>query len=177
MNKKTVGIAVIVVLVIVILLGVGFALKAKYFNEETVDSNKSFDLTQDDSLSSGEVDTMSKEEIQEQLNKQVQEGMINISMNVNPIFEDSKSDGNLLIYNDENVNKHPQVIEIYRQDTGEMIYKSGIIPVGKRLDNDKLMMNLDAGDYKCTAYFNSVDETTGELLGKAGAEILITIQS
>ena len=96
-------------------------------------------------------------------------------MNLNPVFKDGSSEGNLLIMNEE-INRHPQVVEIYRKDTEELIYKSGAIPVGSRVETGKLLVDLDAGEYPCVAYFNSVDENTGELLGKAGAEITIIVQ-
>lgn len=134
-----------------------------------------FDLTIDDGAETGDRETMSKEEIEAMLNQKVQEGMINISMNLNPVFANGTSEGNLLIVNEE-VNRHPQVIEIYRNDTNELVYKSGLIPVGSRVDYGKLSVDLDAGEYDCVAYFNSINEETGELLGKAGAEITLIVQ-
>lgn len=134
-----------------------------------------FDLTQDGNAQEGQIEGRPVEEIQEELNRMVEEGMINISMNLNPVFKDGTSEGNLLIMNEE-INRHPQVIEIYRKDTEELIYKSGLIPVGSRVETGKLLVDLDAGEYSCVAYFNSVDENTGELLGKAGAEITVIVQ-
>ena len=134
-----------------------------------------FDLTQDGNAQEGQIEGRPVEEIQEELNRMVEEGMINISMNLNPVFKDGTSEGNLLIMNEE-INHHPQVVEIYRKDTEELIYKSGLIPVGSRVETGKLLVDLDAGEYSCVAYFNSVDENTGELLGKAGAEITVIVQ-
>lgn len=108
------------------------------------------------------------------LNEKVKQSMINISMNTNPIFENGSSAGNLLIVNNE-VNNYPQVIEIYRDDTDELIYQSKLIPVGTKIDSAKLDTDLKKGIYPCTAYFNAVDAETGALIGKAGAKISITI--
>jgi hypothetical protein len=144
--------------------------------EVPVISNKPiFDLTQDSDIEYGDRATKSKEEIQEELNQKVAEGMMNISMNLNPIFEDGNSKGNLFIVN-EKINRHPQIVEIYTKNTQELIYKSGLIPVGSRIDYAKLSVDLEKGEYPCIAYFNSINEETGDLLGKAGAEILIVIQ-
>ena len=139
------------------------------------DGRPTFDLTQDANATDGGIDGKSQEELQEELNKIVEEGMINISMNLNPVFANGAADGNLLIVNEE-INRHPQVVEIYRDDTDELIYRSGVIPVGSKIEKGKLNVDLPAGQYACTAYFNSVDENTGELLGKAGAAIEITVQ-
>ena len=135
-----------------------------------------FSLTEDEYLQNGERVTKTQEEIQAELNAKVQEGMINISMNLNPVFKSGTEKGNLLIVNEE-INHHPQVIEIYRKDTEELIYRSGLIPVGSRIEEAPLLVDLDAGRYPCVAYFHSVNENTGNLLGKAGAEIVVIIQS
>ena len=116
----------------------------------------------------------SKEEIQEELNRKVEEGMINISMNTAPVFENGTSEGNLLIVNNER-NNYPQIVYIVRKDTGDEIYRSKGIPVGSKIENAKLDVALPAGTYECVAYFNNADPNTGAILGTAGAEIVITV--
>lgn len=128
----------------------------------------------DENAEEGGLVQRSKEEIQAELNEKVQQGMINISMNTSPVFEDGQSKGNLLIVNSER-NNYPQVVYIVRKDTGDEIYRSGAIPVGSKIENAKLSVDLDAGTYDCVAYFNNVDLETGEYLGTAGAEIQITV--
>ena len=108
------------------------------------------------------------------LNRKVEEGMINISMNTAPVFEDGDSAGSLMIVN-ESVNTYPQVVEIIRNDTGETVYRSGGIPVGSKIESAKLDVHLSAGTYECTAMFHNVDPETGGSLGSAGAVITITI--
>lgn len=135
-----------------------------------------FDLTPDSGAQEGDFEKKSQEELQEELNKKVEEGMMNISMNLNPIFEDGTSEGNLLIMNEE-INRYPQIIEIYRKDTNELIYRSGLIPVGSRVEYGKLLVDLDAGQYPCIAYFNGINEETATLMGKAGAEIMLTVKN
>ena len=114
------------------------------------------------------------DKIVDALNEKVEQGMINISMNTTPIFQNGSSAGNLMIVN-ESVNNYPQVVEIHRNDTGEVIYKSGAIPVGSKLDTAKLSADLDAGTYECTALFYNVDPDNGEYLGCAGAVITVTV--
>lgn len=128
-----------------------------------------FDTTVDDSVSDEKTESAVSD-----LNKQVEDGMITMSMNADPSFENGSAKGNLLIENDKS-NKHPQVIQIYRNDNKELIYTSGMIPVGQFLNEDTLDVKLPKGDYKCTAYFNAVDEKTGEKLGTSGANITIHI--
>ena len=116
------------------------------------------------------------DEIIASLNEKVEQGMINISMNTAPVFETATAEGNLMIVNDA-VNNYPQVVEITRNDTGESIYKSGGIPVGSKIENAKLSVDLPAGRYECTAMFHNVDPDTGNSLGCAGAVIVITVKA
>lgn len=128
-----------------------------------------FDTTVDDSVTDEKTESAVSD-----LNKQVEDGMITMSMNAEPSFENGSAKGNLLIENDKS-NKHPQVIQIYRNDTKELIYTSSMLPVGQFINEDTLDVKLSKGDYKCTAYFNAVDEKTGEKLGTSGANITIHI--
>ena len=116
------------------------------------------------------------EELVASLNEKVEEGMINISMNTAPTFENGTAEGALMIVN-EAVNRYPQIVEIVRADTKERIYRSGAIPVGSKIEQAKLAVDLDAGTYDCTALFYSVDPETGNPLGCAGAAIRITVLS
>ena len=128
----------------------------------------------DPSATEGGWDEADTDEIMAGLNEKVEEGMINISMNTSPVFADGTSEGSLMIVN-EAVNNYPQVVEISRDDTGELIYKSGAIPVGSKIESAKLSVDLDPGTYKCTALFYNVDPDTGDYLGCAGAVVTVTV--
>ena len=133
-------------------------------------------IVYDDSAVEGGWDNLSPEEIAEKLNEKVAEGMINISANTAPIFEDGSSEGNLMLVN-ESINNYPQKVQIVRNDTGEEIYKSGAIAVGSKIERAKLDAVLPAGTYECTAYFHNLDPKTGDIIGTAGAIITITIKN
>ena len=121
-------------------------------------------------------DNLSPEEIAEKLNEKVAEGMINISMNTAPYFEDGKAEGNVMIVN-ESINNYPQQVEFIRNDTGEQIYQSKAIPVGSKIERAALDAELPAGTYECTAMFHNLDPVSGETIGTAGAIINITIKN
>lgn len=128
----------------------------------------------DDNAQTGGWESLSPEEITNSLNEKVEEGYINISMNTSPVFADGKAQGNLMIVN-EAVNRYPQRVVITLADTGEIIYASGAIPVGSKIEADTLDVVLHAGTYPCIAMFHSLDPDTGAILGSAGANINITI--
>ena len=133
-------------------------------------------IVYDSAAIEGGWDNLSPEEIAEKLNEKVAEGMINISMNTAPYFEDGTADGNLMIVN-ESINNYPQKVQIVRNDTGDQIYESNAIPVGSKIERAKLDTALPAGTYECTAYFHNLDPETGEIIGTTGAIINITIKN
>ena len=133
-------------------------------------------IVYDSSAVEGGWDNLSPEEIEARLNEKVAEGMINISANTAPIFEDGASEGNLMLVN-ESINNYPQMVQIVRNDTGEQIYESGAIAVGSKIERAKLDVVLPTGTYECTAYFHNLDPETGEIIGTAGAIINITIKN
>ena len=130
----------------------------------------------DSSATEGGWDNLSPEEIAEKLNEKVAEGMINISMNTAPYFEDGKAEGNVMIVN-ESINNYPQQVEFIRNDTGEQVYQSNAIPVGSKIERAALDVELPAGTYECTAMFHNLDPVSGEVIGTAGAIINITIKN
>ena len=133
-------------------------------------------IVYDSSATEGGWDSLSPEEIEAALNNKVAEGMINISANTAPIFEDGSSEGNLMLVN-ESINNYPQKVQIVRNDTGEQIYESDAIAVGNKIERAKLDVVLPAGTYECTAYFHNLDPESGAIIGTAGAIITITIKN
>ena len=133
-------------------------------------------IVYDSSAVEGGWDNLSPEEIAERLNQKVEEGMINISMNTAPYFENGTAEGNLMLVN-ESINNYPQKVQIVRNDTGEQIYESDAIAVGSKIERARLNVDLSAGTYECTAYFHNLDPETGDVIGTAGAIITITIKN
>ncbi len=133
-------------------------------------------IVYDDSAVEGGWENLSPEVIEAALNEKVSEGMINISMNTAPYYEDGSAEGNVMIVN-EAINNYPQKVEFIRNDTGETIYASNAIPVGSKIERAALDVELPAGTYECTAMFHNLDPASGDILGTAGAIITITIQN
>ena len=167
------AIAAIILLAGTIVLGI--QLKNDLTKPVDASPEPSAGLVYDEAITEGGWENLSPEEIEENLNTQLEEGLINISMNTSPIFEDGAAKGNLMIVN-EAVNRHPQKVEILRNDTQDLIYTSGAIPVGSKIEAAALDVALDAGTYECTALFHSLDDA-GNIIGSAGAVITITIKN
>ena len=169
---RNTGIVIGILLLICILLGIFRACEGETPIDAPVENGPG--IVYDDSAVEGGWKEADTDKIVASLNEKVEEGMINISMNTSPTFSSGTAEGNLMIVN-EGINRYPQVVEITRNDTSEMIYKSGAIPVGSKIEHAKLSVDLPAGTYECTAMFYNVDPNTGSYLGCAGAIISITV--
>ena len=174
-KSRTFVILAVVGLAAALMLGIFTAVRMLRKPPASKDDPKT-GIVYDDSAVEGGWDNLSPEEIAEKLNEKVAEGMINISMNTAPYFEDGTSEGNVMIVN-EAINNYPQKVQVVRNDTGEQIYQSNAIPVGSKIERAKLDVALPAGTYECTAYFHNLDPDTGEIIGTAGAIINITIKN
>lgn len=174
-RSKDITVYAIIFLVLLVGAGIFLAVKLLHKPADTALADSKSGIIYDSSAVEGGWDNLSPEEIEARLNEKVAEGMINISANTAPIFEDGASEGNLMLVN-ESINNYPQMVQIVRNDTGEQIYESGAIAVGSKIERARLDVVLPAGTYECTAYFHNLDPESGAIIGTAGAIITITIQ-
>ena len=174
-RSKDITVYAIIFLILLVGAGIFLAVRLLHKPADAALADSKSGIVYDSSAVEGGWDNLSPEEIEARLNEKVAEGMINISANTAPIFEDGSSEGNLMLVN-ESINNYPQKVQIVRNDTGEQIYESGAIAVGSKIERAKLDVVLPAGTYECTAYFHNLDPETGDMIGTAGAIITITIQ-
>lgn len=113
---------------------------------------------------------------QAELQQQLDEGLIAFSINTSPVFASGGSEGNLMLENPAN-NAKLLVVEIYLDDTQEMIYQSKALPVGSYIENAALDKVLEPGEYAATAYFKAYREADSSYIGQVGAAITITVLS
>ena len=175
-RSKDITIYAIIFLVLLVGAGIFLAVRILHKPADAALADSKSGIVYDSSAVEGGWDNLSPEEIEARLNEKVAEGMINISANTAPIFEDGSSEGNLMLVN-ESINNYPQKVQIVRNDTGEQIYESGAIAVGSKIERAKLDVVLPAGTYECTAYFHNLNPESGAIIGTAGAVITITVKN
>ena len=124
----------------------------------------------------GQLEGKPEEQIVEELNRIVEEGKVNISINTQPEFPDGSSPGNLCIENSP-ANHYLMVVEITLNDTGEKVYTSGALEPNYHIQEAKLDRALAKGTYPATATFYAYTADTQELVGTAGAEMQLIIQN
>lgn len=128
----------------------------------------------DPNQSLGQLEGKSAEEIQAELDRQVEEGMFNISIASNVEFENGTSEGELKI---ENVpgNRYLMQVTITDDATGQVLYTSGVIDPNHHVQRAKLDVDLDPGVYNCTALFTALDPENDEEVGQAAAKMTISV--
>ena len=104
------------------------------------------------------------------------ESMISFSINTSPVFETGGAEGNLMLENPAN-NAKLLVVEIYIDDTQELIYQSKALPAGSYIENTKLDKLLEPGSYDATAYFKAYREADHSYIGQVGADLTLSILS
>lgn len=142
-RSKDITVYAIISLILLVGAGIFLAVRLLHKPADAALADSKSGIVYDSSAVEGGWDNLSPEEIEARLNEKVAEGMINISANTAPIFEDGASEGNLMLVN-ESINNYPQMVQIVRNDTGEQIYESGAIAVGSKIERARLDVVLPA---------------------------------
>lgn len=130
----------------------------------------------------GQLDGKNKEQIEAELNRVIDEGTMQISINLNPTFPAGDAEGILQIENSP-ANLYAQEVTITLDETGEVIYRSGLLLPNYHIETDKLLVDLDKGEYDCTAVFTGYDLELSEdpdnlvKVGTAASKIRIFVLS
>lgn len=121
-------------------------------------------LARDELALGGMLPGKTPEEIDELLNQKVEEGMVNIGIAAEPVFEEGGKKGRIGI---ENIaaNRYSFQVVIALDETGEKLYESGIIDPGYYIEFIELNRTLESGDYPATAVLStySLDESEDKI--------------
>ncbi len=110
---------------------------------------------------------LTTEQIQEMLNREVDESKISFSINSMPVFQGKVG---RIVFANPPYNAHNIDLVIYLDD--EEIVRTGIIQPNQYIDKIELLGDaLPKGEYKGTAVITSYHQETGEVMGKANVEM------
>ena len=126
----------------------------------------------------GQLENKSNEEIEAALAEVIEEGMIRVSINMNPVFPTGDAEGSLQLENHpNNLYNLRCVITADTNGDGEMeeIYHSGLMPINSHIQTDKLEVDLDKGEYDAIATFTAYDVDTDAEVGIVNAQIRISV--
>jgi len=119
---------------------------------------------------------MTDEEISDELNRRVDESMMNIQIASVITFENATAEGSARIKNAEANNRDMKVV-ITLEETGEVVYESAAIPPGQGIENITLSQELAEGTYRAKAVFTGYNLETHNEMGSAGAIVELQILS
>ncbi len=154
-KKGRARLLVILLLILLLLLGVCGGIIYKMMTTEEKSR-----LARDELALGGLLPGKTPEEISDLLNAKIEEGMVNIGIAAEPIFEENGKKGRIGIENIE-ANRYSFQVDIILDETGEKLYQSGLIDPGYYIEFIELERQLQAGDYEATAIFStySLDES------------------
>lgn len=156
-------------------IGLGVSLSKNNIDKKDIPLVNKLVLNKNNNVMKGELDLSNSKEIEMKLQSDVDESYVNYKINVNPIFKDGKSEGNLMIQNSPN-NKGILQVDIL-DENNELIYQSPSLEPNQFIEKDVLLKHLPKGDYDTIAYFKTFDKDTLIQTGESGFKIKLTIQN
>lgn len=154
-NKKKRGLLILLLLLLLLLIGIGAAIFIQFNRDSKKDR-----LARDEMALGGMLPGKTPQEISDILNAKVEEGMVDITISAGPIFEENGKKGRIGIENIE-ANRYSFKVTLRLDETGEVLYESGLIDPGYYVEFIELNKTLPAGNHDATATFEaySLDET------------------
>lgn len=137
-------------------------------------SSGSSGFARDPASEPGQLDGKTPEEVQAELNRVVEEGMFQVSMNAEITFADAASKGEVRIENSP-ANRYDMRMVFIRDDTAQEVYATGLIQPGWHIQEDCLDVALDEGIYPCTAMVYAHDVGTGEQVGAVAVKVTLEV--
>ena len=169
-NNKLMKLVVILLLLLVLLMGavLAFFLFYKPAADKEIKGGQ-----REAAALEGEIQRMSEEEIQAALNNIVEEGMFRISI-ASDILMTEGGAAEVRIQNNPD-NRYVMQVNLYRDDTDELIYATDLIDPGYYIQTTPLDVELEAGEYACTAIFTALYPDSEEIVGTVGANVKLYV--
>lgn len=173
-KKKKKWLLLLLLLLLLILGGV-----SGFFVWKNMQPKSQFEL--DRNALEGFLPGKSKRDIEKELNRIIEKGRFNVSMNPTPIVKDKKI--NVAIENVPANNYYMQVeVYIYQDkedpDKTELIYKSGMIKQGYYIEEGDIQkgVSVKTGTYDGIAIFHAFNPETTEEIGSTAMTLQVTVE-
>jgi len=111
-----------------------------------------------------------------EIKEKVAKGMFQTHMNTTWIFPDGKSASSNAVMGNAASNNYPFWFTVKLSETGEIIYKSSLLPVGTQLAKIKLEKNLPKGTYPAVVNIHMIDENGAEVESNMGINLKIVVE-
>ncbi len=120
------------------------------------------------------------QQIMDDMSAQVQEGYFETYMTTEWKFPDGVSEASDAMLGNSPNNTKPIRCELLLDETGEVLFESGVIPVGALVSPIQLERDLEAGTYEttCMIYLmNEKEDGTFEDYSSAGFRVTLTVEN
>jgi len=156
-SMKVILIAVIILLLIVIGVLV-FVVLNKKEQAAQVQTSEAVNSGTEIAYDTGAVvtDEESLQKAYDEMVEKAKEGSMALEMKTEAISSDGENFECKLANSVKN--KYDMYMVLYRDDTQEEIYRSGLIPIGKEISSFKVNKKLEKGTYVCTLVYNQVED-------------------
>ncbi len=164
-NNKKVAIMIGCIVVLVAIIGVLIFMLTRKEEPET----EGYTITEEN-----------YQQIKEDMDAEVKEGYFETYMNTDWSFPNGTSETTNAILGNSPNNTKPIRCEILLADTEEVVFSTGVIPVGSQVPPFKLDVDLDAGTYDavCMVYLlNEAEDGTYTDYSNAGFNVTITVEN
>ncbi len=115
-------------------------------------------------------------QIQEDLREKVEKGMFETYMNTTWRFPDGESPSSNAVMGNSSANNYPFWFDIVLKDTEEVVFESGLLPVGTEIEEIVLSKDLEPGRYDARTAIHMVDENNEPLSTNASFSITLVIE-
>lgn len=123
------------------------------------------------------IDENNYQQIQENMANEVAEGYFETYMNTTWTFANGTAKTENAVLGNSPNNTKPIRCEVFLNDTEEIVYKTGVLPVGTVLEPFALEQDLDAGTYEATCQIYLLKEQEdGSYKDFSSAGFYITIE-
>lgn len=173
-SKNTIVIIIAALVIVIAALVVCVVILLTKQKEEQAPVPESGNAANTSVLDRGIVDNDNVEDIMNEMDEKVSEGMFECKMTTAWTFDDGKSSApNAYVANVEN-NLYTLYFDVYEETTNELLYSSPMLPVGTEIKNFKLDKELPAGEYDAVVMYTMVDENLEEV-SSVGFKVTISV--
>jgi hypothetical protein len=176
MNKSKKGFLFLIIIIIILILllvigGLVWYILSSRSQEVPEQENSSGKFEYESSVVVDNPDTL--QDVVNGMIQQVEEGMIGLEMQTNAYSSDG-TNFSCHIGNAE-VNRYDVFVTIYRDDTHEEVYRSGLIPIGAHIEKFTVATPMEEGVHECTLVYNQVEDDQETIHSQVNVGFTLTV--
>lgn len=172
---------IIIIVLLLVIIGVGgfFLIKNNSAKSKTKPTEKPLIQINDDAtIEIGGIDTHvvldeSNKIDMDELQKQADEGLMNLKLK-NEIYITNGKDGECLIANAE-TNRYDMFVTLWLSETEKEIYRSGLIPIGSKVEKLELNTSLEPGEHRGILVYNQVENN--KIIAQVNVEVTLKVKN